>query len=147
MDQVGGSDGEVLAEGPHALLLETPNGYELHRHDRDTFERFPLTDEGSDAAWDRYLEVTRQGRVGRWLHALVPVAIVAGAAWFLIVLIAAVATVGIGFDRLSSDDWMARALGYVVQFGEALSALFVAATALYVVLWLHRRGIPAAGRQ
>ena len=146
MDPVEGSESEVLAEGPHALLLETLDGYELHRHDRDTFERFPLTDEGSDDAWDRYLEVTRQGRVGRWLRALVPVAIVAGAAWFAIVLVTAFATVGLGFDRLSSDDWMARGLTYVVQFGEALSALFIAATASYVVLWLYRKGIPPASR-
>jgi len=135
------SDGDVLAEGPHALLLETSDAYELHRHDRDTFERFPLTDEGSDDAWDRYLEVTRQGRAGRWLRALVPVAVVAGAAWFTIGLIAA-ATVALGFDRLSSDDWTTRALTYVVQFGEVMSTLFIAAVGSYVILWLYRKGIP-----
>jgi hypothetical protein len=147
VDPVRASCGDVLAEGPHALLRETPDGYELHRHDRDVFERFPLTDEGSDDAWNRYLEVTRQGRVGRWLAALVPVAIVSGAAWFAIVLIAGVASVRLGFDRVGTDDSSTRLLTYVVQFGEAMSTLFIAAAGSYVILWLYRKGIPTATRR
>lgn len=140
-----GSDGEVLAEGPHALLRAMPDGYEVHRHDRDAVERFPRTDEGSDQAWDRYLEVCRQGRIGRLLTALVPVAVLAGALWLAMALVAALVTLGFGLDRVSGDNEIARWLAYASEFGQAVSVLFIGAVGSYVVLWLYRKGIPSAG--
>jgi hypothetical protein len=144
MDQHPGDD---LAGSRYASLVETDEEYRVQRVGRATVESFPLTDEGFDAAWDRYEELTRAGRSGGFLSALVIVGVVAAVLWFVGILSQAVLyIVTVTFDRRSTDA-LSTALTYVASFGTVFYALFAVAVGGYAVLWLHRRGTPPRRRR
>ena len=136
---------EELAVSRHASLLQTSDGYAVQRRSRATIETYPSTDEGFDAAWGRYEELTRAGRSGRALSALIVVAVVAAVLWFGTTLFSGVVYVAAFNSR--SDDPLNKLVSWVSSFSTALYALFVGAAGLYGVLWLHRSGFPPATRR
>jgi len=118
----------------------------VQRAERATVEAFPLTDEGFDAAWDRYEELTRAGRSGRFLSALVVVGVLAAALWFVVVLAGAVIYVATINGR-STGDALAKAIGWIAPFTTVFYALFATAVGGYAVLWLYRHGAPPPRRR
>src|ERR1044071_2474296 len=126
---------EDLAGSRYASLVETDQEYQVQRAERATVEAFPLTDEGFDAAWDRYEELTRAGRSGRFLSALVVVGVLAAALWFVVVLAGAVIYVATINGR-STGDALAKAIGWIAPFTTVFYALFATAVGGYAVLWL-----------
>jgi hypothetical protein len=135
---------EELAASRYVSLLQTSDGYEIHRHGRATVETYPPTDEGFDAAWDRYGELTRVGRSGRRLTALIIVGVIAAVLWFVVTLIDAVLYAAAFDDR--SNDGLNRLVAWLSPFTTVLYALFAGAVGSYAVVWLYRRGMPAARR-
>jgi hypothetical protein len=136
---------EQLAANRHASLEETGQEYGVRRRERATVESFPLTDEGFDAAWDRYDELTRAGRSGRFLSALVIVGVVAAVLWFVGVSSQAVLYVATINGR--STDAVSHALAWIFSFTAVFYALFAVAVGGYAVLWLSRRGMPPVRRR
>jgi hypothetical protein len=136
---------EELAASRYASLVETGQEYRIQRQGRSTVEAFPLTDEGFDAAWDRYDELTRAGRSGRFLAALVVVAVVSAALWFVGISSQAILYVATINGR--STDTVGNVLGWVFSFTTVFYALFVVAVGGYGVLWLSRRGMPPVRRR
>jgi hypothetical protein len=136
---------EELAVSRYASLIETDQEYRVQRAERETIESFPLTDEGFDAAWDRYDELTRAGRSGRFLSGLVIIGSVAGVLWFVGVSIQAVLYVATIDGR--STDAIGIALGWILSFTTVFYALFAVSVGGYAVLWLSRRGMPPVRRR
>jgi hypothetical protein len=126
----------------YASLLETTDGYEVHRRGRATFEMFPSTQEGFDAAWDRYAELTHAGRTARLLSALVVVGVVAAALWFVVTLVSAVLYVAAFQNRSGGSlGWLISSVSAVTT---VLYALFAGAVGCDAAVWLYRRGMPPA---
>jgi len=131
---------EELASSRYASLVQTRRGYEVRRRGRAATDTFPSTDEGFDAAWDLYEDLTRAGRSGRLLSFLVIIGVAAGSLWFLVVLVANVAYVALIHSR--SADPLGGLLSWISPFTTVFYALFAGATGSYAVVWLYRRGMP-----
>jgi len=137
---------EELAASRYASLVQTPHGYEVHRRERATIETFPANDQGFDAAWDRYSELTRVARSGRALSALVVIGVAAAVLWFVLALINGVLYVVVT-GRSGSHDPIIELLSWISPFTTAAYALFVGAVGSYGAGWLYRRGMPPARRR
>jgi hypothetical protein len=138
------ADGEKILVSRYASLLETSDGYEIVQPGRATPDRFPLTDEGFDAATDLYDELTRQGRIGRLLGPMVVVGIVAGLLWVSLELGSAILYAIVAVSNHYPDGLFAEIVGALSPFFLALNALFVVTVGAYATLWLYRRGMPPA---
>jgi hypothetical protein len=139
MDQEPAED---VAFNRCASVVRTPRGYEVRRPGRATVETYPPADEGFDDAWDRFTALTRAGRSGRVLSALVIVGVVAALLWFVVSLVAAIAYVAA--IHSSSDDPLSDLISWISPFTTVFYALFVGAVGSYAVVWLYGRGIPRA---
>lgn len=139
-----GSDQE-LAVSRYVSLLETPQAYEIHALGRATIETYPLTDEGFDAAWDRYADLTRAGRTGRFLSALAIIAVVAAALWLVVVLVTSALYVALIHSR--SSDPLGGLVGWLSPFTTVFYALFASAVGTYAVVWIARGGMPSATKR
>ena len=135
------SDPEILVSR-YASLVETADGYEIVRPGRATPDRFPLTDEGFDAATDLYDELTRQGRIGRLLGPMAVVGIIAGLLWFTLELAWAISTAVAVVSNFDTGGPFAEIVTALNPFFTVLNALFVVTVGAYATLWLYRRGMP-----
>ena len=128
-----------VAGNRYARLVRSSARYEVTRLPNGASATFPLTDEGSDAAWERYRSLTRSGRVGRALSLLAPAAVVAACLWFVFYF------VGLSLGLLLGDGdepFAVRLLLGAAAYGSVFFDLFLACTGCYVALWLYRRGLP-----
>jgi hypothetical protein len=136
---------EELGSSRYAVLLQTEDGYEVRRQGRGAIEIYPSTDEGFDAAWDRFVELTHAGRTGRFLSALMIIAAVDAVLWFVVVLVTSVLYVALIHSR--RDDPLGGLLGWLSPFTTVFYSVFAGAVGLYAVVWLSRRGMPPVPRR
>jgi hypothetical protein len=136
---------DEVAVSRYATLLRTSEGYAVRRRGQVSVETYPPTDEGLDAAWDRYTELTHAGRSGRLLTALVVVGVVAAVLWFAVELVSAILYIAVIHTR--SNDALDELASWLTPFTTVFYALFIGAVGSYAVVWLSRLGMPPARRR
>jgi hypothetical protein len=132
---------EELATNRYVTLLRTSDGYEVVPVGRPA-QRFPATDEGSDAAWDSFRKLTRSGRASRSLSPLAIVGVIAAVLWFTSTLITSILqslVVGTGGRAV---ELPIRVFFALWPLNDAFFALFAGCTGSYAALWLYRKGLP-----
>lgn len=90
------ADVEEISSNRYASLVRSSTGYRVVHQGGTIQDRFPLTDDGSDSAWDRYRALTRVGRIERALGSLVPIAIVSASLWITITILGVVVSLRSG---------------------------------------------------
>ncbi len=134
-------DLEELAANRYVAILRTSDGYEVVPVGRPA-QRFPATDEGSDAAWDSFRQLTRTGRASRSLSPLAIVGVIAAVLWFISTLITSILQSVVAVTGGRAIELPIRVFFSLWPLNDALFALFAGCTGSYAALWLYRKGLP-----
>ncbi len=132
---------EELAANRYVAIFRTSDGYEVVPVGRPT-QRFPATDEGSDAAWDYFRQLTHTGRASRFLSPLAITGVIAAVLWFVSTLITSVVQSLVVSTGGRAIELPMRVFIALWPLNDALFALFAGCTGSYAALWLYRTGLP-----
>jgi hypothetical protein len=141
-NQAGSRAFEYLAGNRRYVVGRDDEGYGVWPAGEETdeaLERFPDDDAGSEAAFDRFVVLTRRGRIPRVLSVLFVVAVIDGLIWCLIGAYQTWRSVE-GFDFASEGE---RSFSRVLDTLSTLAyPVFVVSVGMFILLWLWSRDAP-----